>query len=65
MTEEILGLLRDNLSMNLTDEEIIEAFNVATDEDYSDGEYSNNPQELIAFITGYIIGKEMFVVNNM
>jgi hypothetical protein len=65
MTEEILGILKDHLTIGLTDDEIIEAFEIATNEGYSDGEYSNNPQELIAFITGYIIGKEMFVVNNM
>jgi hypothetical protein len=58
MEEETLELLRDHCVMEATDEDIKEAFDVAIEQGYSDGVYSNNPQELIAFVNGFVLGKE-------
>jgi hypothetical protein len=58
MEDEILELLRDHCVIEASDEDIEEAFDVAIEQGYSDGIYSNNPQELIAFIDGFILGKK-------
>lgn len=63
MEEEIINLLMEHC--DATAEEITEAFEEADSQGYTDGTYSNNPGELIAFIRGYLHGKETFVLRNM
>lgn len=55
MTEEILDILR--VHCDGTDAEIQTAFDEAENSGFVVDGYSNNPSELIGFISGYIIGR--------
>lgn len=54
ITDEIYELLSNNISFKISKDEMQNILDIAENLGYYDGEYSNNPSELIAFIDGYL-----------
>lgn len=54
MTDETFELIKDNISFDVSREELDEILDAAENLGYYDGEYSNNPGSLFAFIDGYM-----------
>ena len=58
MTDEIYEILSDNISFEISKEEMEKILNVTENLGYYDGEYTNHPDTLIAFIDGYLSKNE-------
>lgn len=54
MTGEIYELLSDNIAFEVSRDELQTILDLAENLGYYDGEYSNQPAQLIAFIDGYL-----------